>query len=270
MYRKGFTRHSRDGLVYLTIPSFDDTGMVKHCFTTRLGGVSQGCFSSLNLGLKKDDHRGHVMKNYRILCRQLGIDIHNLVLSDQVHDDVIRVVTEKDRGKGIVRPSDIKGVDGLVTDCRQVALVTFYADCVPIFVLDPVNRAVALSHGGWKGTVKQIAVKTVAKMVDAYGTNPKDCLAAIGPSIGPCCFEVDRPVAQQFSALGYDSFIEKRVDKYLINLWAINAEQMVGAGIPASNITVANECTRCNNHVYFSHRGDNGRTGSLASVIQLS
>jgi YfiH family protein len=269
LYREGFIRHNNDNLVYLTIPSFDDTGLVRHCFTTRLGGVSRGCFRYLNLGFKKDDCHDHVMENYRRVCRQLGINIKDLVLSDQVHGDSIRIVTEEDRGKGIVRPSDIKGVDGLVTNCNKVALVTFYADCVPIFILDPVNGAVAVSHGGWKGTVRQIAAKTVSKMVDAYGTNPECCLAAIGPSIGPCCFEVDRPVAQRFYDAGYDNFIEKRDNKYHINLWAINAHQLVRSGIPTENITIAKECTKCNNHIYFSHRGDNGRTGSLAAIIQL-
>lgn len=268
-----FEHHQVGTLEYLTIPSFDKTGLVKHCFTTRLGGVSTGECHSLNLGFNRNDTWENVTENYKIITRQLGIDYKKLVFSNQVHEDKIAVVTAQDRGKGIIIESDLLGVDGLVTNERQVPIITFYADCVPLFFLDPVKKVIALTHSGWRGTVKQIGMKTIHTMKNKYSCKVGNILAAVGPSIGICHFEVDWPVAEEFYRVYQDEaerFIEKKSNgKYHIDLWKANILQLKRAGIKDENITLAKECTYCNKHKYFSHRGDQGRTGSLAAIMML-
>jgi len=270
---EGFIANEANGACIYTIPSFTETGLVKHGFSTRLGGVSTGECASLNLGFKRKDSREAVTENFARFCRAAGIPPESMVFSDQVHRDVVRVVGREDMGKGFVRPSDIYETDGLATNEPGVALVTLYADCVPLFFLDPVNKGIALSHSGWRGTVAQIGRKTVELMGEKFGTHPADCLAGIGPSIGSCCFEVDRPVAEAFlevfPAHGERLVRQRRGEKYDIDLWEANRIQLTEAGIPGKNITVASLCTCCRKDIFFSHRGDAGRTGSLAAILML-
>lgn len=267
-----FIKNEDKELVYYTIESFEKTGLVNHGFSTRLGGVSIGDLSSLNLGVKKKDTPENIINNYKIFTKSLGIKIENLVLTHQVHKDNILEVDEGDRGKGIIRETDIKETDGFITDKKNVALVTFYADCVPLFFLDPVNQAIGLTHAGWKGTISRIGQKTLEKMVEAYGSDPKEVLVAIGPSIGECCFEVGEEVIRKVEENFKDSrkyFYKKDNGKFMLDLWAINKDQFLEMGILEENITVSNICTKCNKDVFFSHRGDNGKTGSLAAIMEL-
>lgn len=267
-----FTKNAKKDLIYYTVPSFEDTGLVKHGFSTRQGGVSKSPLNTLNLGMRKNDLKENLYKNYKIFGEALGIPMKNMVLSDQVHGDKILKVGRKDRGKGLLKESTIEGIDGLVTDEKGVALVTFYADCVPLFLLDPVHEAIGLAHAGWKGTVKKIGGKTLEKMMELYGTKPEESLIAIGPSIGACCFEVEEEVI---------SYIEDTFDnpqqyydpvpngKYMANLWKLNKNQFLQMGVQEKNITVSGLCTKCNKETFFSHRGDHGNTGSLAAIFQL-
>lgn len=267
-----FVCHQKDGLCYFTISSFDRTRLVRHGFSTRLGGVSTGKYNLLNLGIKKNDDPSAVRDNFRIICDALEIKPENMVFTDQVHRDRIRFVTERDRGKGFFLPSDITETDGLITNVPQVALVTFYADCVPLFFIDIANKAIGLAHSGWRGTVSKIGAKLLDAMNSQFGTKPENCLAGIGPSIGPCCFEVDEPVADEFKKAFSDnkSIIVKSTEiKYHIDLWAANRILLEEAGILTDNITVASICTCCNKDIFFSHRGDKGRTGSLAAFLML-
>ena len=267
-----FIKNEDEALIYYTIESFEKTGLVKHGFSTRIGGVSGGDLYSLNLGVKKQDTRENVLDNYKIFTKSLGIDIEDLVLSHQVHKDNIREVNEEDRGKGLIRETDIEDTDGFITNKRGVALVTFYADCVPIFLLDPVKKAIGLTHAGWKGTVSRIGQKTLEKMIKAYGTDPKDVLIGIGPSIGECCFEVGGEVIEEVKKCfdkAEDYFYKKDNGKFMLDLWAINKDQFLDMGVSVENITVSNICTKCNNDIFFSHRGDNGKTGSLAAIMEL-
>jgi len=268
----GFRHHKVHEIEYLTVPAFEETGLVTHCFTTRLGGVSTGEYRSLNLGLWKNDHRENVIQNYKLISGILNINYTKFVFSRQVHGDNIGVVTAQDAGKGFLN-GGLNGFDGFITNQPGIPLATFHADCVPLFFLDPVKKAVALAHSGWRGTVKKIAQKTIHKMVTEYDCNIKNLLVAIGPSIGKCHFEVDKPVVDQF-LLAYGSaaerFTEKRHNgKYHIDLWEANIMQLQEFGIEENNITLANECTVCNKQKYFSHRGDAGETGSLAAIIEL-
>lgn len=267
-----FTIHQKNDLIYFTIPSFDQTGLVQHCFTSRIGGVSTGSNYALNLSFKTGDDKENVLENYRRVCDALNISVHDLVLSDQVHGDRIKVVTEEDRGKGIVVASDVKEIDALITNRRNIGLVTLYADCVPIFLLDPKQKVIALAHAGWKGTMMKIGAKVVRKMTEEFQTNPKDCLAAIGPSIGKCCYEVDQQVVEKFNEkfTNPSKFaISKGDNKYMLDLWQANRSILEEIGILERNITVGEICTQCNHEILFSYRADQGRTGRMAAILQL-
>ncbi|MBF8982229.1 peptidoglycan editing factor PgeF [Lutibacter sp. B2] len=261
-----------NGVVYYSIPTFDKTNLVKTCFTTKIGGVSKGNYSSLNLGIKTDDKKENIIDNFKNVCEATNISIQNLVLSDQVHKDNIRILTKEDRGKGVLYDSDILEVDGFITNEKNVALVNVYADCVSIFLLDRKQKVISLVHSGWKGTVKKIVSKALVMMKEHFGTNPKDCLAAIGPSIGPCCYEVDGKVIDQFKETFEDisDFTLLKDDgKYMLDLWKVNKMILVENGILESNISMSNICTMCNSEKLFSYRKDKGTTGRMVGIIQL-
>ncbi|WP_026895678.1 peptidoglycan editing factor PgeF [Clostridiisalibacter paucivorans] len=268
MYDWNFTMWEKENLTYFTIPSFDETNIVKVFFTTRRKGVSKGYYSSLNLGLNTEDTYENINENYNILCNTLKFKKDSLIFSDQVHSDKIYIVDKKSD------KDNIKDIDGLITNKKGVTLVTFYADCVPLFFLDKKNEVIALAHAGWRGTVKKIGKKVIEKMVEVYNTDPCDCLIGIGPSIGGCCFEVDEPVVEEFKKGFKDisKFIDKVNDKgykYTIDLWKINELVLIEAGVPKENITISNICTKCNSELFFSYRGDNGQTGRMAAIMCL-
>lgn len=253
-------------LSYYQIDSFFKTGLVDHCFTTRCGGVSIDEYESLNLRMNCDDKRENILKNYEIICNEINIDYKKLVFSNQVHEDKIHIVDKTDCGNGIIFDNKFKSADALITAEENVPLITFYADCVPVFFLDTKKRVIALAHSGWKGTVKNIASKTVKKMREQFACC--DILAAIGPSIGECCFEVGDYVADIFSEL--DGGVVKKYDKrYHVNLQKTVENQLIAAGIKQEKITIANICTCCHSDLLFSHRKTNGKRGSLAAIMQL-
>lgn len=266
-----YINRNRD-LAFLTIPALEETGLVKHCFTTRQGGVSEGIYNNLNTSLRKDDKRENVLENLKRVCGAVGIDYTKLVFSDQVHGDVIRKVTEEDMGKGINKESDIIGVDALVTNVPGIPMITFYADCVPVFILDPVHQAVGLAHSGWKGTTLKIAAKTIGRMGEEYGTKPGDCLVGIGPSIEKECFEIKEDAAKLFkdSFPNWTLFMEKKdTEHYVVDLWHAVRITLAEIGVPEENISLSGLCTVCNEELFFSHRRDKGRTGSLSAIIEL-
>ncbi len=268
--KTGFKLVTKGNLEYLTIPSFEETGLVKHCFTTRRGGVSTGEAASLNLSFKRKDTPENVHKNFEIICSAIGVDHKRIVFSDQTHGKGIYIPTEKDVGKGLYRESDITDADGLVTIERNVPLCTFYADCVPLFFLDPNKKIIALVHSGWKSTMLEIGKEAVAVM-KSLGSNPRDILAAIGPSIGPCHFEVGEEVAGQFISKFGSEIADRTVgDKTYINLWTTNVNILLSSGIPDDNITLAKICTYCENDRFYSYRADNHKTGSLCGIMQLN
>ncbi|MCX7842431.1 MAG: peptidoglycan editing factor PgeF [Clostridia bacterium] len=262
-----------NGLKYIqfyNLKKYDD--IITHCFTTRHGGVSTGECSSLNLGFNRNDSRENVLENYKRLSQALGIDYKNMVFSNQVHEANVKVVGEQDRGKGIICESDIKGYDGLVTDRAGVVLVTFYADCVPVYFFDPEKRVIAVSHSGWRGTVKEIGAVTVRKMAEVYGSNPANIEAAIGPSIAKCCFETGEEVYEEFvDKLPWSRSLctKKHGCKWHIDLQSVICQSLVNSGLNINNICISNLCTVCNHDMFFSHRADKGKTGSLAAIMQI-
>lgn len=270
---KNMKFHRSGEVCYLTFPSFDAVPFVRNAFSTRLGGISKNQFAAMNLGLSCGDERENVLENYRLFCTAAGFDVSTLVSSAQDHHTFIRRVGRENLGTGVFRPKDMASVDGLVTNEPGVTLVTHYADCVPVFLLDPKCRAIGLVHSGWRGTAAKIAAIAVETMRREFGTYPGDLLAGVGPSIGPCCFEVDAPVRDEFAKLTElrpREFIrEDGGGKYHIDLWEANRRILTQAGVPETNVTVAGICTRCNSDWLFSHRATGGKRGSLAAFLSL-
>lgn len=265
----GFTLNKKGDLQYYTIDSFEKTGLVKHCFSTRCGGVSEGIYSSMNLRTNCDDKIENVKANFKILCDAIGINSDNLVFSDQIHDDKIYKVTKKDLGKGLTRRSDIIGIDALICGESGIPITTAYADCVPLFFLDTENKVMALAHSGWKGTVKCIGRKTAEKMISDYNCKKENILAAVGPSIGVCHFEVGDEVAERFDEVFGGSVLKKYGEKYHVDMQKAIKMQFDEVGIPEENVTFADICTYCNSDLLFSHRATGGRRGGLAAVMEL-
>lgn len=270
---KNMTLHENKGVSYLTFPAFEQHPFIRHAFSTRLGGVSQNEFASMNLSFHRGDSDENVLENYRRFCAAVGFNFNTLVASSQDHHTVIRRVGHEQAGIGIWRPKDMQSVDGLITNEPNVTLVTYYADCVPLYFVDSVKRAVGLAHAGWRGTVARIGEKTVERMREEFGSNPKDIIAAIGPSIGPCCYEVDEPVERQFAQLTdlapMDFITEMPNGKFMLNLWEVNRRVIQHAGVPEQNITVGGLCTKCNSALLYSHRVMGAARGGLAAMLAL-
>lgn len=259
-------------LCYITFPKLEACGAVRHIFSTRMGGVSNGQYATMNTSFSSGDSFELVEENYRRLCTAVGIDVSNLVLSRQTHTNNVRIVTKQDCGVGYTKPS-FNDVDGLVTNQSGVALVTQYADCTPLLFCDPVKRVCATSHAGWRGTVAQIGKVTVEKMMQEFGCNPVDIIAAIGPCICQSCYEVDTPVFNAFIDSGIDItnvFREGRdEDHFMLNLVQANKNILLAAGIKEENIDVSDICTCCNANELHSHRATGGKRGNLAAIIEL-
>ena len=259
--------HEVEGVPFLTFPKLEEAG-VTHGFSTRLGGVSEGIFASMNLSYNRGDEKASVDENYRRMGKAIGFTPDQLVFSNQVHDTKIKIVTKEDCGKVMT------GMDGLMTDEKGICLVTSYADCVPLFFYDPVKGVVAVSHSGWKGTVNRMGKKTVEKMESVYGSKAEDIIAAIGPSICQKCYEISEDVAIQFADAfpekWYDTFmVDKGNGKYQLDLWKVNEYILLDAGILKEHLDITDLCTCCNPELLFSHRASKGKRGNLAGFIRL-
>ena len=280
---------------YLTFPSLEKTGLVRHLITTRFGGVSEGEFSTMNFSVSRGDSKEHVQENYQRIAQVLGCHSEDMVASQQTHTTNIRQVTGTDRGKGVTKPLDYQNVDGLMTNEPGLTLVTFFADCVPLLFVDPVHHAIGSAHSGWRGTAAKMGECMVTAMGEAFGTRPEDLQAAIGPSICQACYEVSGDVAEQFIGFDKDTDILKQEileegiyrkgvdlttlkviekgkseDKYQLDLWLANLLILLQAGIPLSQITVTDLCTGHNSSRLFSHRASGGKRGNMAVFLMLN
>lgn len=297
-------QNSNGKVEYLTFPKLGQTEMIEHVITTRIGGVSRGIYATMNLSYSRGDRRQDVDENYKRVADILHTDIENIVCTDQTHTTNVRVVTKEDAGKGVTRNKDYRDVDALVTNEPGIALAIFYADCVPLLFVDTVHKAIGAAHSGWRGTVGKIAKNVITTMEQQYGTNPKDVVAGIGPSICQECYEVSEDVACAFQNAFYDDmqlfkhmydtdraqFISlqnntlfeqmynnlddvllylKPNGKYQLNLWMANLLVMMEAGIPLKNISVTDICTCCNPDYLFSHRANQEKRGNLGAFIKL-
>lgn len=258
----------------LEFPLLNETGVVKHCFTTRLGGVSKGEFSSMNLSFSRGDERASVEENFRRIAEALKVSPSKFVFTDQTHTTNVRKADRNDAGKGLTRERGYCDVDGLITNEPGLILSAFYADCVPLYFVDPVRRAIGLSHSGWRGTAGRIGRVTIEAMGREYGTRPEDLVCAIGPSICQDCYEVGSDVAETFSKefSGREAELLKggKDGKYQLNLWKANEIVLTEAGVRKERLAVTNLCTCCNPDILFSHRASGGRRGNLAAFLALS
>ena len=249
-------------LQYLTA----DGITVPHGFTTRLGGVSTGTQSRLNLAVGRGDSLENVEENLRRLGRAVGFDPEKLVMTLQIHSDIVRVVTEKDH-IGLCH-RDYPKCDALVTNTPGVALLVFTADCTPLLFFDPATGAVGAAHAGWRGTAQAIGAKVVHAMAENFGAKPENIRAAIGPNIGMCHFETDHDVPEAMrAAFGpeVDAYIEKRGEKYHLDLKQINAMVLRRCGV--EHIDISDDCTVCSCDRFWSHRATGGERGSQGAVI---
>lgn len=253
-----FKLNDVNGVKFMTVQSFEDTALVRHGFSTRIGGVSTGEAATLNLGFHRKDTVGNVNENFRLLCNAIELDKNSIVMTEQVHGDNVYIVGKGDAGCKIAE------TDGLITNERGIVLCTFHADCIPLFFLDPVKKAIGLAHSGWRGTRLNIGGKVVQKMKSQYNCDPKDILVAIGPSIGLCHFEVDHDVADLF-----DKKYIQMYEKPHIDLRRLCRDNLIVEGISPDNITVTDICTYCKNDLFYSYRGDDMKTGSMVAVMQL-
>lgn len=247
---------------------------IVHGFSTRLGGVSDPPYASLNLGLRTNDAPANVIRNRQLFCQAVGVDPARTVTFRQVHGNRVAEVSKEMAGQGMFAYDEtVPAADAMVTASSDVALLQFFADCVPVLLADPVRRVVAISHAGWRGTVAKVAQKTALFMHRAYGTNLADCLVGIGPSIGSCCYEVDAPVVEkvqeQFAAWR-ELLTPTGPGRWRLNLWRANRLQLQEIGIPSENIQESGVCTACNTTLYFSHRAEKGITGRIGALIALT
>ena len=260
-------------LPLLYFPLLEETGLVSHCFTTRRGGVSQGIFSSLNVSFSRGDDPKAVHENFERLAQAFGIAPEQFVCSDQTHTVHVRKITAADAGCGLTRERDYTDVDGLITNEPGLMLSTFYADCVPLYFVDLVHRAIGLSHSGWRGTVGRMGAVTLDAMQKEYGTRPEDALCAVGPSICADCYEVSEDVyrafADEFSQECEEFFVRKKNGKYQLDLWKANERILLHAGVRPEHIAVAGICTCCNSKALFSHRASGGKRGNLGAFLML-
>ena len=262
---------------FFSFPALSEIPFIRHGFSTKLGGVSNGMFSTMNLGSETSpyvDEPSNIEENYRRMAKSIGFEVTSVVVSIQVHKTNIRVVNETDCGKGLFIPRDYDEIDGLITNKPNITLVTKYADCVPLYFVDPVKKAIGLTHSGWRGTVSKIGQITVEEMHKCFGSNPKDIIAVIGPSICADCYEISEEVALEFRKAfpsDQDGTIlkPKGNGKYRCDLWEANRSVLSEAGLTPEHIHSSGVCTSCNSDLLFSHRKTQGKRGSLAAFLTM-
>ena len=266
----------KNGVRYLQFPALIETGVCRHLFSTRMGGVSKGHLGTMNLSYSRGDEKENVDENFRRIAGVLDCSMEDFVLSHQTHTTNVKMVTEKDKGRGIVKELGYTDIDGLITNEPGIVLSTFYADCVPLFIVDPVKKAIGLSHSGWRGTVEKMGKVTIQKMTEEYGSNPEDIIAAIGPSICVDCYEVSMDVEDAFKEAFKEAdnleqiVIPKSNEKAQLDLWQANLAVFLEAGVKRENIILPDICTACNKELLFSHRASNGKRGNLGAFLMLN
>ncbi len=292
---------------FVEIEGFKEMDFISHGFSTRLGGVSTGIYESMNLGIHLDDDKDLVIENYKRITEALGVDYKRISCPNQQHHDNILVVNEEDAGDGIIRDLTHNDVDAQITNVPSLPLIVYSADCVPILLADPVKKVIGSIHAGWRGTVMGIAAKTVKKMQEVYGCNPKDIRAAIGPCIGVDSYEVDETVIEEVKKCEFIDFSDDNVsflgasdtfdnefvivkgaakdgasgpsyglyltvkekDRYMLNLWCINELILYNAGLTLGHIFNTELDTYEYHDIFFSHRFTKGRRGLNAGIISI-
>ena len=241
-------------------------------FSTRFGGVSEGIFESMNLSFSRSDDENKVLDNHIIMGKAFGVEPENLVYSYQTHTTNVLKITDENRGMGITRMRNFGEIDGFVTNVPGIMLITSYADCVPLYFVDPVNKAIGLSHSGWRGTVKNMAKATIDKMVAEYNTNPSEIIGLIGPSICRDCYEVGEDVATEFAAYSNGVVTPKQIlpdgtKKFYLDLHEANRQNFLACGLKDKNIFKTDMCTCDKPQLSFSHRASKGLRGGCCGYM---
>lgn len=254
-------------------PDFTTAEKVVHAFSTREGGRSRPPFSALNMAFHVGDDPELVRANRKLFFANLGLDLAKSTWASQVHGDRVAVVTEATAGAGALDPSTaLPGTDAMVSNTPGVSLCVMTADCLPILIFDERLRAIGAVHAGWRGTLFKLPGKTLKVMSEVFGTDPADCRVALGPGIGPCCFQVGQEVLERFAQempAEYSRFVVKKQTREYIDLYRANSLNLQGIGVPAKNILVSSACTSCNSDRFFSYRAEQGKTGRMVAVIGL-
>ena len=262
--------NKKDNVCFFTFPILSETGLVNHAFSTRKSGVSEGYYASMNLSVRSGDTKENVDKNISAFCKAVGFDKEKIVMSNQTHSCVVRKVTGKDIGTGISKPVFQEDADALITNDPGIVLMTFYADCVPVYLLDQKNKAIGLVHSGWRGTYGQIARIAAEEMGRAYGSKPGDIIAVIGPSICDKCYEVSRELFDDFNKKFEGNSVTKERDgRFFLNLQQAVRQSLLFFGLREENIVISDICTCCNSELLFSHRASKGKRGLLAAMLSL-
>lgn len=259
---------------YLVFPLLEETKGIIQGFSTRIGGVSEGYLGEMNFSYGQGDDSANVKENLRRFVTAIGADPEKIVMSQQTHTTNVRVVTKEDAGKGYTRERGFTDVDGMVTNVPGIVLVTTYADCVPLYFVDPVHNAIGLAHSGWRGTVNHMGKVTLDVMKETYGTRPEEVYAAIGPSICQDCYEVSEDVIERFrksfpKEWHRELFYKKGNGKYQLDLWKANEVVLTLAGIQKDKLQVTDICTCCNSAYLHSHRASHGKRGALSAFLSI-
>ncbi len=263
----------KDGVVWIEFKAYQGLP-IKHAYSTRLGGVSTGVCASMNLRNCEYDTRENYETNMRRFCAAIDVPYENIVASHQTHTVNVHVVTEEDIPTGTLFGREFTDVDGLVTNVRNAVLVTSFADCIPLYLYDPKNHAIGMSHAGWRGTAGGIGRVTVEAMTANYGTDPKDIIACIGPGICDHCYEVGKDVYDEFEKSFSKSdmraiFVKRPNEKYSADLWLANLLVLYNAGVNPKNIYLPDICTKCNSKYLFSHRAMGNARGNQCGFLML-
>lgn len=268
--RCGFEKKQRGGVVYFTIPSFDQCGCATAGFTSRMGGVSEGCYKSLNFSLKREGSIRNLQENFRRAAGALGVAYESLVLDNYAHGDGIYHATKEDCGKGLTRETDLPPCDALIVSEPGVTAVTLHADCIPVFFLDPAQKTACVAHAGWRGVYQRLPQKIAETFINDYGSKKEDILAAIGPHIMKDAFEVGGDVSKLFEERFGAGTVLKKEGSVFVDMQTAILAQFMDAGMKPQNITCANLCTYSLPGLFYSHRRDKGMTGAMASMIAFT
>ncbi len=267
-----------NGVDFLTYKRLEEIPYIKHAFSTKNGGVSEGIYKSMNLSYTRGDIKESVDENFKRFFAATGMTLGGVVLTDQIHKtDVVKVDEEllKEFDGKSIEERRCANIDGLITNIKNVPLVTSYADCVPLYFVDTKNKAIGLSHSGWRGTVASMGIKTIEAMKKEYNTNPEDVIVVVGPSICRECYEVSKEVADEFYRAYDGKFDVSKIyditseDKRQLDLWEANKQILLLAGIKEENIVVSGICTSCHDGLIFSHRKTDGKRGNLVAVLEI-
>jgi hypothetical protein len=259
----------KESIKYLECFAEKELDFVIHAFCTRQGGVSGGSFASLNVSAREGDGTDQVRQNIERIAAAFGISVSQFLLVCQVHRDGVWVIDGETPLPAHEPPPEL---DAVVTDRPGLALCIKTADCVPVFLADPVRQVIGAVHAGWKGTALQIVEKAVKEMVQRFGVRPSDLSAVIGPAIGPCCYEVDTGVYQAMSRHPErDSFFHARSEegKWMLDLSLANRHQLLRSGLLPEHIRTADHCTACHRELFYSHRAQGGNTGRQLNFIMI-